>query len=274
MAACFLEKDRIQKVKWGALAGLLLACWPLEARGRFDPFSRDLKHAAEQLDISDLRAEIRESGRVVWKRGSIQAAACGEAAATQEVAGLRIRWWFQPNCLMIEVPSKRLGLIASSHSTSLTEAPRFEDGNILRSTIALAFLRDVVGLRGLDRDDAIDQAFVAFFFGNRVGDRGAATTLARYALNTFPELESAPDVTLLYLFSQLGLPETESSATAVIKAHPDLPTAWFYYGQYLENQKRFREAAICFEKITMHEPPWHNWTVAAAKKELTYLKTN
>jgi hypothetical protein len=52
-----------------------------------------------------------------------------------------------------------------------------------------------------------------------------------------------------------------------------VPTAWFYYGQYLENSKRYREAAACFEKITMHQPPWHNWTVAAAKKELTYLKT-
>ena len=100
-----------------------------------------------------------------------------------------------------------------------------------------------------------------------------STTLAHQALDKFPELESTPDVTLLYLFAQLGLPETEASATAVIRDHPSLPTAWFYYGQYLENSKRYREAAACFEKITMHQPPWHNWTVAAAKKELTYLKT-
>jgi hypothetical protein len=59
----------------------------------------------------------------------------------------------------------------------------------------------------------------------------------------------------------------------VIRDHPSLPTAWFYYGQYLENRKRYREAAACFEQITMHQPPWHNWTVAAAKKELPNLKT-
>ena len=64
----------------------------------------------------------------------------------------------------------------------------------------------------------------------------------------------------------------EASATAVIRAHPSLPTAWFYYGQYLENSKRYREAAACFEKITMHQPPWHNWTVAAARKELGSLR--
>jgi tetratricopeptide (TPR) repeat protein len=78
---------------------------------------------------------------------------------------------------------------------------------------------------------------------------------------------------LLYLFAQLGLKESEASATAVIRAHPSLPTAWFYYGQFLENAKRYREAAACFEKITTHQPPWHHWTVAAAKEELTYLKT-
>lgn len=102
-------------------------------------------------------------------------------------------------------------------------------------------------------------------------DKSAA--LARQALDKFPELESTPDVTLLYLFAQLGFRETEASATAVIQAYPELPTAWFYYGQYLENSKRYREAAACFEKITMHQPPWHHWTVAAARKELIYLKT-
>jgi tetratricopeptide (TPR) repeat protein len=115
----------------------------------------------------------------------------------------------------------------------------------------------------------IDQALVAL---DR-GENEKSAVLTRQALDKYPELESTPDVTLLYLFAQLRLPETEASATAVIKEHPDLPTAWFYYGQYLENSKRYREAAACFEKITMHEPPWHHWTVAAARKELTYLKT-
>jgi tetratricopeptide (TPR) repeat protein len=104
------------------------------------------------------------------------------------------------------------------------------------------------------------------------GDREGSAALVHQALDKFPELQSTPDVTLLYLFAQLRLPETEASATAVIREHPSLPTAWFYYGQFLENSKRYREAAACFEKITTHQPPWHNWTVAAAQQELSYLK--
>jgi tetratricopeptide (TPR) repeat protein len=144
-----------------------------------------------------------------------------------------------------------------------------EDGNIARSAIALAFFRDVAGLGDSERDEFIDHALVALYRG----ENEKSAVLTRQALDKYPELESTPDVTLLYLFAQLRLPQTEASATAVIKEHPDLPTAWFYYGQYLENSKRYREAAACFEKITMHEPPWHHWTVAAAQKELTYLKT-
>jgi tetratricopeptide (TPR) repeat protein len=157
------------------------------------------------------------------------------------------------------VPSKRLSLVAATD---------FAEPNVARSLIALAFFKDVAGLRGTERDESIDQAFLALS-----GNRERATTLALFALGKFPELESTPDVTLLYLFAQLRLPETEASATAVIRDHPSLPTAWFYYGQYLENSKRYREAAACYEKITMHEPPWHNWTVDAARKELKFLKT-
>jgi tetratricopeptide (TPR) repeat protein len=114
----------------------------------------------------------------------------------------------------------------------------------------------------------VDAALESLYNGNREG----SMALVHQALDKFPELESTPDVTLLYLFAQLRLRETEALATAVIREHPSLPTAWFYYGQYLENSKRYREAAACFEKITMHQPPWHHWTVAAAQKELSYLK--
>lgn len=183
----------------------------------------------------------------------------------QDYGGERVVWSYGPSVLIVRLPSKKLALVFSGNLT----AARLEDGNVARSIVALLFFKDVAGKGGTARDEQIDQAFLALSAGNRQ----AARALARFALNKFPELESTPDVTLLYLFGQLGLPETEASATAVIKAHPSLPTAWFYYGRYLENNKRYREAAACFEKITMHEPPWHNWTVAAAKKELTYLKT-
>lgn len=253
-----------------ALAALLFFIWPAAAQNRIPQFDRDLKLAGRELRISDLRAEINESGRVIWKSGAVQVSVHAGHAGAQEVAGESVQWRFQPASLKIEIPAKRLQLIVSANSSSLTAAARLaEDGNILRSSVALAFFRDIAALGNFDRDESVDHALNALYFG----DRDASRALSRQALDRYPELESTPDVTLLYLFSQLGLPETEASATAVIRDHPSLPAAWFYYGQYLENNKRYREAAACFEQITMHQPPWHNWTVAAAKKELTYLKT-
>jgi len=316
------------------LAGWLLA-WPLAGQGRFDRLDRELRDAARELRITDLRAAVIESGRVVWHTGGAITAVAPEEpviaariSATlldrpapappgatirqvlenradgtpgeevlenraffealhtagpvpnavafaqrehgtlgwfvQDFARQRVVWSYSPSLLMIKLPDRKLTLVVSANSNALTEAARLQDGNIARSTIALAFLGESA------RDELIDRALIDLYFG----DRDAAARLAHQALDKFPELESTPDVTLLYLFAQLRLPETEASATAVIKAHPSLPTAWFYYGQYLENSKRYREAAACFEKITMHEPPWHNLTVDAARKQLTYLKTN
>jgi tetratricopeptide (TPR) repeat protein len=186
---------------------------------------------------------------------------------TQEYAGERLFWSYGPSVLVIRVPSKSVTVVISGDLT----AARLQDGNVLRSKIALRLLEDPSILGGSQRDpDAlIDGALESL----SAGDREGSAMLIHQALDKFPELESTPDVTLLYLFAQLGFPETEASATAVIQAHPSLPTAWFYYGQYLENSKRYREAAACFEKITTHQPPWHHWTVAAAQRELTHLKT-
>jgi hypothetical protein len=327
------------------LAGLLLLA-PAVGQSRFEKLDRDLKHAASELRISDLRAAVVESGRVVWESGAVKAAAPEEPVIaerilrmvergrislddpvklppgatirevlantadgtpgqevlenrsffealkpiagnaplpgavkfateehgtlgwfSQECAGERVLWSYsqeeKASLLLVRIPAKKLVLIVSANSKVLTEAARFEDGNIARSTIALALLGEP------GRDELIDHALIALYFGHK----DASATLVHQAVDKFPELESTPDVTLLYLFAQLGLPETEASATAVIRDHPSLPTAWFYYGQYLENSKRYREAAACFEKITMHRPSLHHWTVAAAKKELTYLKT-
>jgi hypothetical protein len=327
-----------------ALLGIASAA----AENRFDQLGRDLQRDAQQLRISDLRAVLIESGKIVWRTGSaitarvpeepviagrlerlaqrgrisLDAPAPVPSGATirqvlantadgtpgeevlenrgfidalnhslgpivdstpfpdalkfatekhgtlgwfsQVYLGERVVWSYGPTVLIVELPGKHLTLVVSADSKALTEAARLEDGNIARSTVALALLGKSA------RDELIDRALIALYFGDR--DAGAA--LAHQALDQFPELESTPDVTLLYLFAQLRLKETEASATAVIRVHPSLPTAWFYYGQYLENEKRYREAAACFEKITLHQPPWHNWTVEAAKKELTYLKTN
>jgi tetratricopeptide (TPR) repeat protein len=264
MAARIPTENRVQEVK---LLLALLLILPAAGQVRFEQFDSDLTRASAELHISDLRAQVSESGRALWKRGAVHVPVLTVSVGSQDFAGQRIEWWFQAKCLTVEVGTK--GLVVCANSKSLTEAPRLDDGNILRSSIALAFLKDVVGLPVSEREELIAHAFTALY----LGDREASAALAHQALDKFPELESTPDVTLLYLFSRLDFPETEASATAVIKEHPSLPTAWFYYGQYLEKNKRYREAAACFEKITMHEPPWHNWTVAAAQKELTYLKT-
>jgi tetratricopeptide (TPR) repeat protein len=253
-------------MKWLLVAALIL---PASGQSRFEQFDRDLTNTASEMRISKLHAEVSERGRVVWRRGSVHLQVRDLAVGTQEIEGLRVEWMFRAKDLTILLPAKHLELKVSASSASLTEAPRLEDGNILRSEIALAFFKDVSGLTPSEREELIAHAFTALY----VGARDASTMLARQALDKFPELESTPDVSLLYLFAQLGLPETEASATAVIKANPSLPTAWFYYGQFLENNKRYREAAACFEQITMHQPPWHHWTVAAAKQELTHLKT-
>lgn len=180
----------------------------------------------------------------------------------QQYAGQRILFAYGPAILLIRVPGKQLTLVAS-------EGVPVVDANIARSSVALAFFKDVAGLPVAESDELIARAWTELTLGDR--DRGMMLT--REALDRFPELESTPDVALLHLFAQLRLPQTEASATAVIKDHPTLPTAWFYYADYLEHSKRYREAAACYEQITMHQPPWHNWTVDAAKKELRFLKT-
>jgi hypothetical protein len=322
------------------LAALLLLA-PAFGQNRFQQFDRDLKTAADELRISDLRAAVIESGRVVWQKGKITATAPEEPVIAERVPrtsldrpapappgatvrevlenradgtpgqevlenrsffdalkpmagnaelpdavkfatdehgtlgwfsqqyhGERVLWSYDPLLLLVRIPGKKLTLVVSANSQSLTEAAHLQDGNVSRSTVALALFKDVAQLGDSERDELIDRAFVALYFGQR--EEGAS--LVRQALDKFPELESAPDVTLLYLFSQLRLPQSESSATAVIRDHPSLPTAWFYYGMFLENSKRYREAAACFSKITEHRPPWHHWTVAAARRELTALQ--
>ncbi len=214
----------------------------LENRQLFDA----LKPIAGKAPMPNaLRFAMKEHGTLGW--------------FTQEYKGERVLWSYGPSVAVVRIPSKGLTLVVSGDLT----AARLQDGNVARSTVVLEWLGKS------EPDETIDRALTALYHGNR----DASTALVRQALDKFPELESTPDVTLLYLFAQLGLPETEASATAVIRDHPSLPTAWFYYGQYLENRKRYREAAACFEQITMHQPPWHNWTVAAAKKELPNLKT-
>ncbi len=58
---------------------------------------------------------------------------------TQEYYGEHVVWAYSPNLLVLKIPRKKLVLIVSANSKALTEAARLQDGNIARSTIALAF---------------------------------------------------------------------------------------------------------------------------------------
>ena len=346
------------------ILGLLLI-GQCAGQGRFEQFGRDLERIRGELRISELRAAVVESGRVVWKNGKLRALAPSEVVIaagirvplddpiakynprtqvppgatirqilshtadgtpgeeflynpewfdalqplvarrkvdavkfaqgptrssdslfvpmrstrgetlpyglgwfTQDYHGIRLAWSFSAACLVLKIPDRNLTLIVSADSKTLTDEPRLPDGNVLRSPIALAFLKDL-GLPGdFDRDELENRALLALYFGQRAD----ATAALRQALDRFPELETANDLTLLYLLSELGFRETESCATVVIQHHPYLPPAWYYYGLYVEHDKRYRESAACFHRILDHQPPWHHWTVAAAKKELAVLE--
>ena len=186
----------------------------------------------------------------------------------QTYSGMRLVWSFSPSCLFLNLPDRKLTLIVWADSKILTDEPRLAEGNIVRSAVALAFLKDVALSSDFERDELENRALAALYLGRP----DQATAALRQALARFPELESTNDPTLLYLLSQLHFRETEACATVVIEHHPYLPTAWFYYGMFLENDKRYREAAACFNRIVDHQPPWHHWTVAAAKKELAGLQ--
>jgi Beta-lactamase len=190
----------------------------------------------------------------------------------QTYSGERLVWDFAQDetssTLFLRIPARGLTLIVVANSTAMAEAAHFKDGNVARSDIALAFLEDIVFGRALPRDEMENRALDAFYSGNR---QRSANVLRR-ALEKFPELASSDDLTLLRLMSQLDFSETEAVATVVLEKHPHLPPAWFYYGFYLERQKRYRESAACFEQITEHEPPWHSPLVVKAKKELSTLE--
>jgi tetratricopeptide (TPR) repeat protein len=174
--------------------------------------------------------------------------------------------------LFLKIPRKKLTLIVLSDSNVISDVGRLLDGNVVRSPIALAFFKDVVfpdkSPAAFERDELENRALVAFYLGRR----DEAATIIKAALAKFPEMESSDDLTLLGLLAQLHMKETEPCATAVLREHPSLPPAWFYYGLYLLNARRYREATASFKKITDHEPPWHNWSVSSAQEELKQLQ--
>ena len=201
---------------------------------------------------------------------------CGLGWFSQTYWNERIVWHYGQDAaagsLLLRIPHRKLTLIALADSNVIADAPRLLDGNAARSPIALAFFKDIAFPNGnpgaFERDELENRALIAFYFGRR--DESAA--IVKQALAKFPTMESSDDLTLLGLLAHLNLPETESCATAVLREHPSLPPAWYYYGLYLLRARRYREATASFKTITDHQPPWRHWSVEAAEKELTQLQ--
>ena len=195
---------------------------------------------------------------------------------SQTYSDERVVWHFgqdtDAGSLFLRIPARKLTLIVLSDSAIISDAARLLNGNVARSPIALAFFKDVVfpnrDRKAFERDELENRALLAFYFGRH--DESA--TIIKEALAKFPEMESSDDLTLLGLLAQLHLPETEPCATAVLRQHPSLPPAWYYYGLYLLKARRYREATASFKNITDHEPPWHNWSVTSAQEELKQLQ--
>lgn len=195
---------------------------------------------------------------------------------TQRYMSERVIWHYGQDTgagsLFLRIPDRKLTLIVLSDSNAISDAARLLDGNVARSPIALAFFERVAfsnrGAGAFERDELENRALIAFYLGRR--DESA--TIIKKALAKFSEMESSDDLTLLGLLAQLHLPETDPCATAVLRAHPSLPPAWFYYGLYLLKARRYREATASFRKLTDHEPPWHNWSVSSAQEELKQLQ--
>ena len=187
----------------------------------------------------------------------------------------RVIWHFGQDAgagsLLLRIPARKLTLVVLSDSNVISDVGRLLDGNVARSPIALAFFKQVAfsnrSTGAFERDELENRALIAFYFGRR--DESA--TIIKEAIAKFPGMESSDDLTLLGLLAQLQLPETEPCATAVLREHPSLPPAWYYYGLYLLKARRYREATASFKKITDHEPPWHNWSVTSAREELKQL---
>jgi CubicO group peptidase (beta-lactamase class C family) len=174
--------------------------------------------------------------------------------------------------LFLRVPNRKLTLIVLANSNTMSDASRLLDGNVARSLVALAFLRDVVfpkrNATDFEQDEIVDQALVKLFLGKQ----SESAALMRAAFAKFPELKSSTDLSLLGLLARLKMPEAEPTAKAILRDHPNLPPALFYYGLYLESARRPKEAIVQFQGILSHQPPWHHWSLSIARQEIGKLQ--
>ncbi len=97
----------------------------------------------------------------------------------------------------------------------------------------------------------VDQALVKLLQSKQ----SESAALMHAAFAKFPDLKSSADLSLLGLLARLHPPETEPVAAVILREHPNLPPALFYYGLYLESSGRPKEAVAQFQNIlsTFHK---------------------
>lgn len=172
--------------------------------------------------------------------------------------------------LFVRLPAYRATLIMLANSNALSDAFRLLDGNAARSPLVLYFLRDIVSVAqhpriAIDRD--IDQALANVYLGQR--GPAIATIAGAFAVET---QRPAPDLSTLYLFTQLNDPRFSVPAQAmgrtILAQHPNLASALFYLGTLYEQAGRVDQAIPLFERIASLRPPLRQWPTALALIEL------
>jgi len=195
----------------------------------------------------------------------------------QSYLGHRLVWHFGQedsySSLFLRVPDRKLTLILLANSNAMSDAFRLLDGDASRSLFALKFLKDLVlspapqaeSLR-LRADEELDEGLVNLYAGRR--ERAISAT--RTALKGSVPVE--PSVNLLYLLLQLREPSlkriTESVGRELVRRHPHLAPALFYFGTFLQETERSNEAILFFARIANIQPPLRHWTAALALLEL------
>lgn len=241
----------------------------------------DLAQYAIALDDHALVSKPRERAMFAPTRSSRgENLPYGLGWFVQDYIGQKLVWHFGQEesyaSLFLRVPERKLTLVVLANSNSISDAFRLLDGNAARSLLVLDFIRDLVlrdepssetAQRQLDADRNLDQALASIYLHQP--EQAVQFTKAAFRNGA---LHRNPDVPTLYLLMRLHDPDlntaTEIIGASLLREHPNLPTALFYFGSFYEQTDRPEKAMIFFQRIADINPPLHHWTASLALLEL------
>ena len=190
----------------------------------------------------------------------------------QDYAGERIVWHYGQESsygsLLLLVPSRRLGVIVLANSNAISDAARLLDGNVARSLVAQAFLRDVARLQVPEGDAEIAAALAELYAGHKA----RADSLARAA---HTRLAEASDLAGFYLLFRLADSALDAEAREVeerlLADHPGLPPVLYFAALFEERAGTMARAAELLERIAATPAPPRHWSVVLGLSELAKL---